>query len=97
MNRLAVVFLLLSPLIASAESEKADLILIHGQGALANANTHVIDLKGRTATPGLIDTYPTAADLDDRNIYTVPTAEIRDMKCLMTLIDGQVVYQSTNH
>jgi predicted amidohydrolase YtcJ len=33
----------------------------------------------------------------DRNIYTVPTAEIRDMKCLMTLIDGQVVYQSTNH
>jgi predicted amidohydrolase YtcJ len=32
----------------------------------------------------------------DRNIYTIPTAQIRNMKCLMTLIDGQVVYQSTN-
>jgi predicted amidohydrolase YtcJ len=30
----------------------------------------------------------------DRNIYTIPTAQIKDMKCLMTLLDGEVVYQS---
>jgi len=30
----------------------------------------------------------------DRNIYTIPTAQIKDMKCLMTLLDGKVVYQS---
>ncbi len=29
----------------------------------------------------------------DRNIYTIPTAEIKDMRCLMTLLDGEVVYQ----
>jgi predicted amidohydrolase YtcJ len=29
----------------------------------------------------------------DRNIYTIPTAEIRDMKCLMTLLDGEVVWR----
>ena len=28
----------------------------------------------------------------DRDIYTIPTAEIKDMKCLMTLLDGEVVY-----
>jgi predicted amidohydrolase YtcJ len=32
----------------------------------------------------------------DRNIYTIPTAEIRDMKCLLTLLDGEVVYRSEN-
>jgi predicted amidohydrolase YtcJ len=30
----------------------------------------------------------------DRDIYTVPTDEIKDMKCLMTLLEGEVVYQS---
>jgi predicted amidohydrolase YtcJ len=29
----------------------------------------------------------------DRNIYTLPTADIKEMKCLMTLLDGEVVYQ----
>jgi predicted amidohydrolase YtcJ len=24
----------------------------------------------------------------DRNFYTAPTAQIKDMKCLMTLLDG---------
>jgi predicted amidohydrolase YtcJ len=32
----------------------------------------------------------------DRNIYTVPTAEIKDMKCLMTLLEGEVVYRSAS-
>ncbi len=30
----------------------------------------------------------------DRDIYSVPTADIKDMKCLMTLLDGEVVFQS---
>jgi predicted amidohydrolase YtcJ len=32
----------------------------------------------------------------DRNIYTTPTDQIKNMKCLMTLLDGEVVYQSAN-
>jgi predicted amidohydrolase YtcJ len=28
----------------------------------------------------------------DRDLYTVPTDQIRDLKCLMTLLDGEVVY-----
>jgi predicted amidohydrolase YtcJ len=30
----------------------------------------------------------------DRDIYSVPTDQIKDMKCLMTLFDGEVVYSS---
>jgi hypothetical protein len=30
----------------------------------------------------------------DRNPYEVPTAELRDMKCEMTLFDGEVVYRA---
>ena len=33
----------------------------------------------------------------DRNIYTVPTPDIKDMKCLMTLLDGEVVYRSADY
>jgi predicted amidohydrolase YtcJ len=32
----------------------------------------------------------------DRNIYTTPTDQIKNMKCLMTLLDGEVVYQSSD-
>jgi predicted amidohydrolase YtcJ len=32
----------------------------------------------------------------DRNIYEIPTADIKDMHCLLTLIDGEVVYRSAN-
>jgi predicted amidohydrolase YtcJ len=28
----------------------------------------------------------------DRDLYTVPSDQIRDLKCLMTLLDGEVVY-----
>jgi predicted amidohydrolase YtcJ len=28
----------------------------------------------------------------DRDLYSVPTDQIKDMKCLMTLIDGEIVY-----
>src|SRR5699024_1657804 len=30
----------------------------------------------------------------DRNLYSVPTEEIKDMKALMTLFNGEVVYRS---
>lgn len=30
----------------------------------------------------------------DRDIYSIPTDQIKDMKCLMTLLEGEVVYQS---
>ena len=30
----------------------------------------------------------------DRDIYSVPTDQIKDMKCLMTLLDGEVVYSA---
>ena len=30
----------------------------------------------------------------DRDFYAVPTAQIKDAKCLMTLFDGKVVYQA---
>jgi predicted amidohydrolase YtcJ len=32
----------------------------------------------------------------DRNFYTIPTAQIKDMKCLMTLLNGEVVYRSAD-
>jgi predicted amidohydrolase YtcJ len=30
----------------------------------------------------------------DRNLYAIPTEQIKDLKCLMTLLDGEVVYSS---
>jgi predicted amidohydrolase YtcJ len=30
----------------------------------------------------------------DRDLYAVPTEQIQDMKCVMTLIDGEVVYSA---
>ncbi len=30
----------------------------------------------------------------DRDLYAVPTEQIKDLKCLMTLLDGEVVYQA---
>jgi hypothetical protein len=29
----------------------------------------------------------------DRDIYSVPTAEIKEMKCKMTIFQGQIVYE----
>jgi predicted amidohydrolase YtcJ len=31
----------------------------------------------------------------DRDFYSVPTAQIKDAKCLMTIFDGKVVYEAT--
>ena len=30
----------------------------------------------------------------DRDLYSVPTEQIKDLKCLMTLLDGEVIYSS---
>jgi len=30
----------------------------------------------------------------DRDLYSVPTDQIKDMKCLMTLLDGELVYSA---
>ena len=30
----------------------------------------------------------------DRDLYAVPTDQVKDLKCLMTLFDGEVVYSS---
>jgi predicted amidohydrolase YtcJ len=30
----------------------------------------------------------------DRDLYAVPTDQVKDLKCLMTLFDGEVVYAS---
>jgi len=30
----------------------------------------------------------------DRDLYSVSTDQIKDMKCLMTLLDGEVVYSA---
>jgi predicted amidohydrolase YtcJ len=30
----------------------------------------------------------------DRDIYTIPTDQVKDMRCLMTLLAGEIVYQS---
>ncbi len=30
----------------------------------------------------------------DRDLYTIPTSEVKEMKCLMTLINGEVVYSA---
>ena len=32
----------------------------------------------------------------DRDLYAVPTVEIKDLKCLMTLLDGEVVYSAAD-
>jgi len=32
----------------------------------------------------------------DRDLYAVPTDQIKELKCLMTLVDGEIVYSSPN-
>jgi predicted amidohydrolase YtcJ len=32
----------------------------------------------------------------DRDFYAVPTAQIKDAKCLMTIFDGKIVFQAND-
>lgn len=47
--------------------------------ALAQAHTQIIDLQGRTATPGLIDTHAHIAEGGVQKLYSVALADVRDI------------------
>jgi len=32
----------------------------------------------------------------DRDLYSVPAEQLKDLKCVMTLLDGEVVYKSAD-
>ena len=32
----------------------------------------------------------------DRDLYTVPTAELKEIRCLLTVFNGRIVYQAPN-
>jgi predicted amidohydrolase YtcJ len=120
MNRLAVAILLLSPTLAIAQSEKADLILVNGQiltvdphdsvvqaiairhgvilrtgsdaeiKALAAPDAHIIDLHGKTATPGLIDTHAHIADGGVEELYGVKLSDASSVAEIAARIKAKV-------
>src|ERR1700733_9589902 len=121
MNRLATaLFLLLAPLLAVAQPEKADLILIHGQvlsvdahdsiaqgiavrrgviikigsdaevQALAAPNAQIVDLKGRTATPGLIDTHAHIAEGGVDELYGVKLSDAKSVAEIAARVKAKV-------
>jgi predicted amidohydrolase YtcJ len=105
MYRFAAALLFFIPLLTVANSERADLILLHGQiltvdehdtvaeaiairrgvilrvgsdadiQALADSTTRVIDLKGYTATPGLIDTHAHIAGGGVDELYSIQLSD----------------------
>jgi len=120
MNRLAAALLLVTPLLAFAHAEQADLILVHGQvltvdahdsvaqaiavrgdvilkvgsdaevQALAAPNAQIIDLEGRTATPGLIDTHAHIADGGVDELYGVKLSDARSVAEIVARVKAAV-------
>ncbi len=63
--------------------------------ASVDNNSSVIDLKGKTVTPGFVESHchPSMAVLD-RDILSIPAEEIKDMQVEMTIVGGELVYQN---
>jgi len=121
MNHLtAAIALLVTPLFAIAQSEKADLILVHGKiltvdahdsvaqaiairkgvilktgtdaeiRALAAPDAQVLDLKGYTATPGLIDTHAHIAGGGVEELYGVKLSDARSVAEIVARVKTKV-------
>ena len=57
---------------------------------LAGASTRVIDLHGRTATPGLIDAHGHFADGGTSELYNVNLSQVRSISEVRTLVQAKI-------
>ena len=63
------------------------------EDALEDATSGGARAVGQAASLGSLEVGKRAdIAIWDRDLYSVPREQIKDMKCLMTLIDGEVVY-----
>lgn len=101
--------LLLHPILL-AQSPNADLIMLHGHILTVDTSDSVaqaiaIALRSYTVwasrqmfLENKIGTLEVGKKADiaiwDRDLYSIPIDQIKDLKCLMTLLDGEVVYSS---